>query len=117
MNIKGMNKPAIITAILVSGVDPKTFITATVFKTLKRGGLDDLKIPGVLIRDIIGRADPTDVDNDWVLAKDHLRDHDAWVNSLSNDALLDIWNRIPDDFRNFSTPEAKLIKKFGGAVI
>jgi hypothetical protein len=114
MNIKGMNKNGILTAIATVGVDPNVFIPATVFKTLKRGGLDDLNIPGVIRRDITGRADPTDPDNDWVLAKDHIRDHDAWVTSLSNDDLLDIWNRIPDDFKNFSTPGKNIINKFGG---
>jgi len=114
MNIAGMNKSGILAAIATVGVDPNVFIMATVFKTLKRGGLDDLKIPGVVRRNIIGRADPTDPDNDWVLAKDHLRDHDAWLATLSNDTLINIWNRIPDDFKSFSTPGAKLIKKFGG---
>jgi hypothetical protein len=114
MNIKGMNKNGILTAIATVGVDPNVFIPATVFKTLKRGGLDDLNIPGVIRRDITGRADPTDPDNDWVLAKDHIRDHDAWVTSLSNDDLLDIWYRIPDDFKNFSTPGKNIINKFGG---
>lgn len=113
-NIKGLNKNGIIDATNASGLDPKIIIPAVVFKTLKRGGLDDLNIPGVLRRDITGKADPTDPDNDWVLAKDHCLDHDAWVNSLSIDTLLDIWNRIPDDFRSFSTPGVKLIKKFGG---
>lgn len=114
MNIKGMNKGGIMTAIATVGIDPKTFIPAVVFKTMKRGGLDDLNIPGVVRRNIIGRADPTDPDNDWVLAKDHCLDHDKWLDSLSNDDMINIWNRIPDDFRSFSTPGAKLIKKFGG---
>lgn len=116
MNIKGMNKNGILTAIATVGVDPNVFIPALIFKTLKRGGLDDLNIPGVVRRDITGRADPTDPDNDWVLAKDHCLDHDNWLSKLSNDDLVNIWNRIPDDFRSFSTPGAKLIKKFGGAI-
>lgn len=115
-NIKDMNKTDIIATINSSRLDPKIMIPAITFKTLKRGGLDDLNIPGVVRRDITGRADPTDPDNDWVLAKDHCLDHDNWLSKLSNDDLVDIWNRIPDDFRSFSTPGAKLIKKFGGAI-